>query len=320
MTGVATFGGKDHSAAMTLEADLLLDRRRLKSRLLRWRVLAVVLGALALGALLPGGMSHGLVPGLGGEYVSRLEIRGTITEDRRVLQALERVRRDDNARALILSIDSPGGSVVGGQSLHDALRRLAADKPVVAVMGTTAASAGYMIALPASRVFAREGTVTGSIGVLLQSFEASELMARLGVRAEVIASGILKDQPSPFRPLSPEGRAALESVVLDMQSQFVTMVAQGRHLSEERVRELADGRVFSGRQALSAGLIDALGGEREARAWLAESREIPEDLPVRTLRSRNWSERMLDAGTESLGRALFRAFFGEGGLRAALQH
>lgn len=301
---------------MTLEADLLLDRRRLKSRLLRWRVLAVVLGALALGALLP----SGLVPGVGGDHVSRLEIRGTITEDRRVLQALERVRRDDHARALILFIDSPGGSVVGGQSLHDALRRLAADKPVVAVMGTTAASAGYMIALPASRVFAREGTVTGSIGVLLQSFEASELMARLGVRAETIASGILKDQPSPFRPLSPEGRAALESVVLDMQSQFVAMVAQGRHLSEERVRELADGRVFSGRQALSAGLIDALGGEREARAWLAESRDIPEDLPVRALRSRDWSERMLDAGAESLGRALFRAFFGEGGLRAALQH
>jgi protease-4 len=301
---------------MTLEADLLLDRRRLKSKLLRWRVLAVVLGAVALAALLP----LGILRQVGGDYVSRLEVTGTIGEDRRVLQALDRIRRDENARALILYINSPGGSVAGGQSLHDALRRLAAEKPVVAVMGGTAASAGYMIALPAARIFAREGTLTGSIGVLMQSFEASELLARIGVRPETIASGILKDQPSPFRPLSPEGRAALEAVVQDIQSQFVTMVSEGRRMPEERVRALADGRVFSGRQALAAGLVDQMGGEVEARAWLAENREIAADLPLRTVQPRGWSERMLGAGAESLARALIQSVFGQGGLQAALQH
>ena len=143
-----------------------------------------------------------------------------------------------NVKALIVAIDSPGGSVAGGEGLHDAIARVAAKKPVVAVMGGVAASAGYMIAVPAARIFAREATLTGSIGVLLETGEVSGLLKSIGVNAEAITSGPLKDQPSFTRPLSPQGRDVLQGLVMDMYDQFVGMVVSGRHMDDARVREL----------------------------------------------------------------------------------
>jgi protease-4 len=281
---------------MTLEADLLLERRRLKRRLSLWRG-AFVLGVVALVAMLAG-RPDAAGDLLGGAHVARLTLAGTITDDRRLLRELDRAAREPGLRALLVAIDSPGGSVAGGEAFHSAIQRVReAGKPVVAVMGSTAASAGYMVALPAQRIFAREATLTGSIGVILQSFEVSELMARLGLRAETLASGPLKDQPSPFRPLTEEGRAALTAVIQDMQSQFVALVAAGRAMPEARVRELADGRVMSGRQALRLGLVDAIGGEREARAWLAEAHGVPDDLRVREIDSRSRAERALSSAS-----------------------
>jgi protease-4 len=280
---------------MTLETDLLIERRRLKRRLSLWRG-ALLLGVIALVAALAG-RPDAAGELLGGAHVARLTLSGTIIEDRRLLREVERATRDPGLRALVVAIDSPGGSVAGGEAFHSAIQRVReAGKPVVAVMGGTAASAGYMVALPAQRIFAREATLTGSIGVILQTFEVSELMGRLGLRAETLASGPLKDQPSPFRPLTEEGRAALEEVIQDLQSQFVGRVATGRAMPEARVRELADGRVMSGRQALGLGLIDAIGGEREARAWLAEAHGIPADLRIRDLDARSTAERALSAG------------------------
>ncbi|MCU0945510.1 MAG: signal peptide peptidase SppA [Rubritepida sp.] len=296
---------------MALEPDLLLDRRRLKRQLGFWRG-AFVLGVVALLAwafALPEAPSSVL----GGQHVGRLSLTGTIGEDRRLLRALDEAGRNADMRALLVAIDSPGGTVAGGEAFHTAIARVrAAGKPVVALMGGTAASAGYMVALPAERIFAREATLTGSIGVILQTVELSELLERVGVRPEVIASGPLKDQPSPFRPLSPEGRAALDSVVQDMQSQFVGMVATGRGMNEARVRELADGRVLTGRQALAAGLVDAIGGEPEARRWLAETHGVPAGLRVRDLDPRGAAERALSTVADSLAGAVARLFQAEG--------
>ncbi len=263
---------------MSLEADLIVDRARMKRRLLRWRVLAVA--AIALAAGLAAGVT-GL--GLDRPHVARLAVSGVITDDRSVSEALRKLADDTSVRALIVAIDSPGGTVAGGEALHDALARVAEKKPVVAVMGAIAASAGYMVAMPASRVFAREGTLTGSIGVIMQTVEVSRLMASLGIGAEALTSGALKDQPSPFHPLSPEGRAALAAIIADLHGQFVRRVAAGRHMEEAVVRTIADGRAMTGRQALDLGLVDAIGGETEARAWLAAERSVPERLPVRTL-------------------------------------
>jgi protease-4 len=265
---------------MALESDLLIDRRRLKRGLAFWRAVAViaVLGAVALVA-----RESGPAQTLLGSSVARLTVSGVITEDRDRDRALAAIAEDRNVRALIVAIDSPGGTVSGGEALHRSLQAVAAQKPVVAVMGGTAASAGYMAALPAERIFARESTVTGSIGVLMQTTEFAGLLERLGIRAEALTSGPLKDQPSPFRPLTEEGRAALGAVVADLYAQFVAMVAAGRRMEEAQVRALADGRVFTGRQAVQAGLVDAIGGEAEARAWLAAEKGVPATLPVRDI-------------------------------------
>jgi protease-4 len=286
-----------------LEADLLLDRRRLKRSRALWRALAVlaVLGAIAF-ALGRAGVTG---PGLGGAHVLRLTVSGTITDDRKLLEAIDKAARSDSVRGMLLAVDSPGGTVAGGEGLHAALSRFRVAKPLVAMFGGTAASAGYMIAMPAERVFAREGSVTGSIGVLLQSFDAQEAMRSLGLRSEAITSGPLKDQPSPFRPLTEEGRAALRAVVDDLHAQFVHMVAEGRRMPEDRVRALADGRIMTGRQALAAGLVDAIGGEPEARAHLAAAHGIATDLPMRDLRARDLRERTFGAVLgEAFGAAL----------------
>jgi protease-4 len=194
---------------------------------------------------------------------------------------------------MIVSIDSPGGSVSGGEALYRAIARVAEKKPVVAVMGGLAASAGYMIAMPTNRVFASESTITGSIGVLMETGEASGLLQKLGINAEAITSGPLKDQPSFIRPLTPEGREALKSIVLDLYDQFVGMVAAGRHMAPDAVRPLADGRAFTGRQALKLGLIDAIGGEQDARAWLETAKGLPKNLPVEDISTTGLADRVL---------------------------
>lgn len=287
---------------MSLETDLLIDRRRLKRSLAFWRLAAIVAVLVAAGLWVAS--EAGPARSLLGGYVARLSIEGIIAEDRERDEALAQIARDDRAKALIVVIDSPGGTVAGGEALYRAISQVAERKPVVAVMGGTAASAGYMVALPAERIFAREATVTGSIGVILQTTEFSGLLERLGVRSEAITSGRLKDQPSPFRPLTEEGRAALEAVVRDLHAQFVAMVARGRRLAEEEVRALADGRVMTGRQALAARLIDAIGGEAEARAWLAAEKGVGTALPVRDL-AEPVQRRLISRIVREAGKALW---------------
>ncbi len=278
---------------MSLETDLLLDRRRLKRRLVFWRSFSIAALTCAAIALL-----HDAGLSIAGAHVARLPISGIITDDRKLTQSIAKLADDPDVKALIVAIDSPGGSVAGGESLYRAIGAVAAKKPVVAVMAGTAASAGYMIALPAERIFARDATITGSIGVLLETGEISGLLGKLGVTAEAIASGALKDQPSLTRPLSPAGRDVLRGLVMDMYDQFVAMVVAGRKMDPARVRELADGRPYTGRQAVGLGLIDAIGGETEARSWLAANKGISADLPTTDVSTQGLAERTL-SGTLS---------------------
>lgn len=273
---------------MSLETDLLLDRRRLKRRLVFWRVFAVVAVVAALLAI----FNKGRIAPLGA-HVARLTVRGLITEDQKLVESIDKLADDASTKALIVAINSPGGSVAGGESLHDAIARVAAKKPVVVTMGSLAASAGYMVALPAQRIFAHEATLTGSIGVLLETGEISGLLGKLGVNAEVIRSGPLKDEPSLVRPLSPAGKEVMQGLVDDMYEQFVGMVADGRHMDPQKVKALADGRAYTGRQALSLGLIDAIGGEQDARNWLAASQHVPATLPVEDVEAEGLARRAL---------------------------
>jgi|SRR5579871_2828994 len=274
---------------MSLETDLLLDRRRLKRRLVFWRSFAVL---AVLAAILVALRGEKLGFG-GGSHLERLTVSGVISDDRKLNEAIAKLADDNSVKALIVFIDSPGGSVAGGEGLHDSIARVAAKKPVVAVMGGTAASAGYMIAAPATRIFAREATLTGSIGVLLETGEVSGLLDKIGIKADTLVSGPLKGQPSFTKPLSPEGRQALQDLVMDMYEQFVAMVANGRHMDVAKVKELADGRAYTGRQALQLGLVDQIGGEHDAREWLAKEKKISADLPVEDLSTSSLARRAL---------------------------
>ena len=273
---------------MSLESDLLLDRRRLKRRLVFWRVFSVL--ALVVAAI--AGL-HGAGFAAKGPHITRVSVRGLITEDHKLTDAIDALASDDHVKAVVLAIDSPGGSVAGGETIHDSIARVAARKPVVVTMGGLAASAGYMIAVPAERIFARDATLTGSIGVLLETAEFSSLLGKLGVSAEVVRSGPLKDEPSLVRPLSPAGKDVLQSLVDDMYGQFVDIVAAGRHMDAAKVRALADGRAYTGRQALGLGLVDAIGGEREAKDWLVSAKGLPAGLPVLDLPDRGPASRAL---------------------------
>jgi protease-4 len=261
---------------MALEADGLLDRRRLKRRLTIWRAIAIGALVLAASAAMRGTPAVG-----GGPHIARYRISGEIGDGNDQVEALERLGKDTSVKAVLLHLDTPGGAVGGGESIYAAVSALAAQKPVVAVMDGMAASAGYMIAVGAPHIVARGSTLTGSIGVLMQTAEFSGLMQKLGVGADQLVSGPLKGQPSPLAPLSPEGRSYLQALIGDMYDQFVQKVADGRHMDVAKVKLLADGRAYSGRQAQALGLVDELGGDAQAIAWLAKSGRLKTaDLPV----------------------------------------
>jgi len=275
---------------MSLETDLLLDRHRLKRRLFFWRSFAIL---AVLAAILVAVRGSGF--GITRDHIARLNVTGLITENDKLTRAVDRLADEPSVKALIVRIDSPGGSVAGGESLHDAIADVAAKKPVVAVMGGLAASAGYMIAVPANRIFAHEATLTGSIGVLLEAPEFGGLLSKVGVDVQTIVSGPLKNQPSLTAPLSAQGQQVLQGLVTDMYGQFVAMVAAGRRMDPDKVRQLGDGRAYTGRQALQLGLVDAIGGEHDAREWLAKTKSVPMSLPVEDVSTESFTERTLSS-------------------------
>ena len=265
---------------MAFEADLLVDRRRLKRHLATWRTLAII--ALAgIAALLIAQRSGGLIIG---SHIARLWVDGIIQDDDDRLDALKDVADNDSVKALVVRIDSPGGTVVGGETLYRALREVSEKKPVVAVIGGLGASAAYMTAIACDRIFAHEGSVTGSIGVIMQTTEVSELLKRIGVSTEAIKSGPLKATPSPLEPMTPAAREHAQQIVADMFQMFLGMVTERRKLTPDAVKQVSDGRVFVGRGALDLNLIDDIGGEAEALAWLDKDRGISKSLPVRDVK------------------------------------
>ncbi len=238
-------------------------------------------------------------------HVARLDINGLIVEDTDRDQSLSELADDSSVRALIVRIDSPGGTVVGGELLYSRLRQLAEKKPIVAVMGEVATSAAYMTAIGSDYIVARDGTLTGSIGVILQTADLTGLLQKVGIKPETVKSSPLKAQPNPLEPFTPEAREATRKVVGDIYEMFVSMVQERRRLSREQVDKLADGSVFTGRQAKANGLVDVLGGEREARAWLEEKHGIAQSLPVRDIELRGAGQELRDMIGNFIGKALF---------------
>ncbi len=260
---------------MISEAELIVDRRRLKRKLTLWRILAVLLAIGAIAALVwqAGGrkLEH---------HVARISIEGIITGDQKTLDLLREVRDADQVKGVILRIDSPGGTTAGSEAVYDALRRISEKKPVVAVMDTVAASGGYITAIATDHIVARGNTITGSIGVIFSFPEISKLLDTIGVRMEELKSGDLKAEPSPYRPVSDKARSVSMEMVQDGYEWFTGLVAERRSLPLPRVKELSDGRVYTGRQALEVKLIDELGGEEKAVAWLETEKRLAAGLPI----------------------------------------
>jgi len=260
-------------------SDYLAERRILRRRVSFWRIatVAAVIAALVAGGLrLAGaGSASSLTP-----HIARLTIEGLITGDRDTLKLVRKLE-DSNASAVLVVIDSPGGTASGAERLHDALRRLSAKKPTVAVVGTMAASGGYIAALGTDQIVAQGNALLGSIGVIFQYPNFTKLLETVGVKMEDVKSSPLKDAPNGFEPTSPEARAALAVLVEDSYVWFRSLVKERRALTDAQIALVADGRVFTGRQSLDLHLVDRLGGEREAIDWLEQEKNIHKGLPVR---------------------------------------
>lgn len=285
---------------MALDTDRFLDRRRLKRRLTFWRLAAV---AVVLAAVLGGLYASGQL--FERDRIARIAVDGLILADEHRDDALREAARDPHVKAVAVVIDSPGGTFVGGEMLYERLRRIAAKKPVVAVMRGTATSAAYMVALGTDRIFASDGTVTGSIGVILQTANVTGMLNKLGIEPVTVKSGRLKAEPNPLEPFDPEAREATQRVIEDLHAVFVDMVTARRSLARDQVTPLADGRIFTGRQAHDAGLVDAIGNLDDARDWLAAEHGLAADLPVVDIEidypDRPWS----GLAKAVLGKALF---------------
>jgi len=265
---------------MSLDADLIVDRRRMRRKLTFWRVIAIgvivlaVAGAAALGSNRAG--FTGVRP-----YIARVTIEGLIRGDRDRVQAIDRLTRSSLARAVIVHVDSPGGTTAGSEQLYDSLSRLRDKKPVVIVVDSLAASGAYITALAGDHIVAQQTSLVGSIGVLFQYPNFAELLDKIGVKVEGVKSSPLKASPNGFEPTSPEAKAALESIIKDSYAWFKGLVQDRRHLSDSELQTVSDGRVFTGHQAIGLKLVDELGDERAALAWLAKEKNVDAKLPVR---------------------------------------
>jgi protease IV len=287
---------------MAIDPELIADRRRLRRKLTFWRVLGVLGAIVAVVAI--GAVAAGRAPFRAAQtQIARVSIDGFITGDqRRMSDLFRRVAEAGHVSGVVVSINSPGGTTTGAEELYRGIRQLAGKKPLVAFVSGTAASGGYIAALAADHIVARETSLVGSVGVIFQYPDLSKLLSSVGVQVEEIKSAPLKAEPSPFHPTSPEAREALRQVVSDTYDWFKRMVSTGR--------------IFNGRQSVPLKLVDAVGGERDAVAWLEREKNVAKDLPVRDWKPRSsrdlnlWTAASL--GADALG-------FGDlaGGLRRA---
>ena len=286
---------------MSVDVDALMDRRQLRRKVSFWRIATFLVVAVALISVLAY-FAEGGVTGKQSAHIARLEIEGVIVDDYELLQRIEAIRESSHVRGVIVAINSPGGSTTGGEAIYGALRKLADDKPVVSEIRTVGASAGYMIALAGDHTLARYNSITGSIGVLFQFGNFKGLLDTVGVNMDAVKSSELKAEPDFYSEASPEAKQMLATLVKDSYDWFVDLVAERRGLDRATAEKLADGSIYTGYTAQKLGLIDAIGGEEEAIAWLESEREVAADLPVVI-----WAPEKDDSGIPFVG-ALSRSF------------
>lgn len=294
-----------------LERDFYEERRRTWRRSAFWRgfwvaaILCLILAAVIGGS---GAIPHA--------QIARFQLNGVITDDLKRDELLRELAEAGEVEAVILRINSPGGTTAGAEAVYAAVRDIAAVKPVVAVLGEAAASGGYVAAIAADHIVARGNTLTGSIGVIMEYPDLTGLIDRIGVSMQTVRSSELKAEPSPFRPTNPEARAVDRALIADSFAWFRGLVGERRGLEGAALDEAANGQVFTGRLALGNGLVDELGGEPEALAWLESQSPGLGDLPVedwQVKREEGWIGSILgDMGSSG---GILGEISGLGGLR-----
>ncbi|WP_016916839.1 signal peptide peptidase SppA [Rickettsia honei] len=267
---------------MSITPDYLIERRQIKSRLLIWKLAAIILIAIVFLLVGKDFVPKEVLPINSNEdYIASVLIDEIILEDKKRDKKLKKIIDDSHIKALIVHVNSPGGTVVGAEKIYNILRKISAQKPVVIVMGTMAASGGYLISLGGDYIISHNGTITGSIGVILQTAEVTELAQKLGIKFNNFKSGELKAVPNPTEKLTEAVRVAIMENIEDTYNFFLELVSERRNLPIEEVKKLADGRVYSGRQALKLKLVDAIGSEDTALKWLQEVQKINVNLLVK---------------------------------------
>jgi protease-4 len=263
---------------MSFDADAIVDRRRMRRKLTFWRVSAILIAVVAVvvaGAILMPGSR--LMPATAS--IARIKVQGLIRGNQERVEALERLGKS-RAVAVIVHIDSPGGTTAGSEQLFQSLRELQAKKPMVVVVDGLAASGASIAALSSEYIVAQETSLVGSIGVLFQYPNFTEVLKTIGIKLEEIKSSPLKAAPNGFEPTSPEARAAIEAIVLDSYAWFKGLVKDRRQMNDAQLTRVADGRVFTGRQAVGLKLVDGLGNEKTALDWLEKEKKVPANTPV----------------------------------------
>ncbi|MFM7083525.1 MAG: signal peptide peptidase SppA [Hyphomicrobium sp.] len=263
---------------MASATEIVLERRLLRRRLTFWRNLAFLALSVAIGFLVLGREETSLL--FSGNHIARISIEGTITEWREQLELIKKIKDNKKVTGVLLFINSPGGTTSGGEALFEQIRSVAQKKPVVAQFGTIAASAGYIVGLAADHIVSRGNTITGSIGVIVQWPEVSDLLAKLGVKMNEVKSGELKASPSPFMPADDASKAVLKEMIDDGYLWFSHLVETRRGIKIADVPGLDKGRIFSGREALKLRLVDEIGGEEQAKLWLEEKAGLKKDLDI----------------------------------------
>ena len=285
---------------MTATADMIIERRKIRRSRAFWRIAAVVAVVIAIIAVLPRFSTDS------GPYIARVAINDVIFHDSRREEAILKLAKNDDVKAVIIAIDSPGGTLVGSEALYQAFRTIAEKKPVVAVMQEYAASGGYITALAADYIVARRNTLTGSIGVVMQAPNIAGLLKKLGVEVNQVKSAPLKAEPSITTPLSPGALKAQQAIIDDAFGWFKGLVEKRRGITGEALASASDGRAFTGRQALDKKLVDKIGSVKDARKWLETERKVAKGLSIRQIRWRKREQIWPLGQLGQLGRVLDR--------------
>jgi len=287
---------------MALSGDTLLERMHLKRQLSMWRLIAVAVAIFFLVQLIE--YEDNISP-VSGDFIARLTVADVIVDDPKRNKLLNEIRDNDSVKALIVHLDTPGGTALGGEVLYHKLSQIREKKPVVAVMRTVCASAGYMTAIASDRIFALDSTITGSIGVIMQTADITGMAQKLGIKPIILKSGANKASPNPIEKFTEEQRAVTKLALNDFFQIFLDMVIKERPLNADEVLALADGRIYTGRQAVANKLIDEIGDEDSALKWLQKNKKLSDTLEVKDMKVKKDKPNLLEQLAEVSGLSFF---------------